>query len=836
VIILLLSSSYIICEEKNAKEIHVEIGNISIDKQSQSSDNTHTLYFQKDKLNKLNFMSLDITMYMKPIDIVLVLDSSSSMNNRDIKDSKGNLVYYRMDIQKRIARQIIESLYNSSNIGLVIFGSDKKDEISKYDIGTTRQELIQVVDQLQSFGSKTKGGEALNTALEMAHTNDRQCLILVISDGLEVGEGFSIADFIVKAQNYKIIIITSKLGTEETDESLQELATKTKGKYFLIIEEREMYSLTYHIIDIINNQSLNNVILEFLAPEELYIDNIKYYQGQRPQQENLKLQWNSILADETIEFTTIFGVTGEDLLNKKFFEIEYGLSYTNQLTKELKNLSFTPQKINVKFESIWEYYKRIIIETFNHYKIHISLVFLFILIILILHFRWKNNRKRLLKEQGNHLLQAKIFKEKKEFEGALSHLEKADKISIKLNKKSDPNISKEISEMEKIIEDLEKEKKRVQTLTSEITNLIETIKRFATDEFLQHSLQDFEILKEELGNQLKPEILGEKVTSIFKTNEIEHIKKLKIDLTKLKKNLLENKQRIEKANHIYKQTKPTLEVLLQKNNLDVKRVTEAIEDTEVPHLVLNYVINDHPELQSTWNEIILDKLKDEREAFKIAENLMNQNEFKKAENLLLKAQEKAKEIGEKDLLQNIEKLLHDCRRNLEHVYETLSQTYLEGMDLFKEHQYSEAQSKFQKVITLGEQIHDESWIEKGKSMIQKCEQHIVWEEQTQAIIGKMKEFHGIASTEWLGRYVESENIDELLRYIRSEYNKKSDDDSQYRIYPFEQPPVFIDFYALANYIIEHPGEIGGKIPPNYLYIPVQVQKELLELLKPSRGG
>ena len=835
-ITLVLSSSYISCEENDKKDINIEIKGISIDKQWQSPNNINTLYFQRDKLEEIGLFTLDIEMYINPVDIILVLDSSMSMNSRDIKDSDGDKVIYRMDIQKRIARQVIESLFDSSNIGIIVFGHAKTDKIVEKNLTTERKELIKIIDNLEPFSENTRGGKALDAAIEMAHDDDRQCILLLISDGLEVGEGYSISDFTRKAQNYKIKIYCVKIGTAKTGGNLEDLASKTKGKYYSVEKERDIYPLTSDITNITNDHSLNNVILEFIVPEEIQIENLKYYQGQRALQKNLALQWESIPANETIEFTTTFGAIGEQVQDKKFLEIGYELSYQNPLTEEKNNLVFNPQKINVKIETKWNYYKRIFFETLDTHKILISLVLIIFTIVIVLHYRWKYDKKRLQKEKSNHLLQAKKLTEKREFEGALAHLEKADKISIRLNKKSDPDISKKISYLENTIDNLEKIKKRVQTLIVDIIQLIETIQHYAPIEFLRHSLTDFEVIQEEMGANLRAEKLGEKATSIFKTNDIDEIKHLEVDLRKLKKILSNNEEKIGKAYEIYIQTKPTLETLLQKNNLDIDRITEAIEDTEVPHLVLNYVINDHPELQSTWNELITDKLKDEREAFQMAENYMSQNEFKKAENLLLKAKRKAEKIDEKNLLKNIEKLLEDCRKHLEDITETVSKTYLEGMDLFKTHEYAEAQSKFQKVKTLGEQIHDESWIEKGKSMIIKCDQYIIWDEQTRAIIDKLKESNGIAPIPWLGRYVETDNIDELLRYIRNEYNKQRGDDTQYRIYPYEQPPVFIDFYALANYIIENPGEIGGKIPPNHLSIPVPLQKELLELLKPSHRG
>lgn len=98
----------------------------------------------------------------------------------------------------------------------------------------------------------------------------------------------------------------------------------------------------------------------------------------------------------------------------------------------------------------------------------------------------------------------------------------------------------------------------------------------------------------------------------------------------------------------------------------------------------------------------------------------------------------------------------------------------------------------------------------------------------------MEEVNGIASIDWLAQYVESDNIEELLRYIRQEYNSEGDETVHYRIYPYEDPPVFIDFFALSKHILDNPNEIWGNIPPNNLEIPVDIQKELLEIMKSFR--
>lgn len=828
VISLLLCAPVAVGQGYDSKEVSMDVIH---------PENNKIIFFEYKKADKTQYFSIDILIQVKPVNVILLLDESSSMNNKDIEDIYGIASVSRMEIQKRISRQILESVNSVSEIALVFFGGN---EIRQYAFGSDRELLKSEVDDMVPHGDKSRGGEGLSQAIDIAKGSGRHCIVIVISDGLELLGEYKLVDSIGDAVNNDIVVHSVLLGKVDTGYDMAQIATKTNGLFFRIEEEEDISSMMSKITNPVNGQCLEDVVLRLVAPSGVYIDDTTTLQGDKPQLNATKLKWDRISYEEPVALKTKIGVQG-GRVDRNFSSLEpnFMFSFRNRFQGKDQEVQINIGTVGLDFETEEEYEERIREEFFEKNKLYIGLTMSISVIVVFFIIKRKINMTNLRKELEYHKSQVPLLEDKRDYESAMHHVERAIFICSKLKDDREKELSRKYRELTGLVSQLKEEKAKAEALLNEISRLTETIRKFAPSEYLQHSLSDYNILEEKMGPHLRIDRLGHRASQIFEENELAQIKDLQEELEHIREVLSVNLRKVQRAKDLYEQTKPTLEILLQGNNLDNERVSHVIEDSALASSVLNLVIADHQELKSRWNNEIIDEIKDEKRSFLKAQELMNQGDFRNAEIFLEKALEIAQKTEQYDLAEEIYRKLSECKERIQEIHEEMISSFNEGMELFKNHLYSDAMTKFFTARTLAEHINDASQVERAKSMILRCEKGDIWEEQKTAIRKKMEEVNGVASIEWLTRYVEvdPDDMDRLLRDIRDEFNRKGDQNiEQYRVYRYESIPIFIDFYALSKYLFDHAGEIGGKIPPNNLEIPIDVQNELLELMRPSRGG
>ena len=190
--------------------------------------------------------SIDSDIPKKGINVILVLDKSGTMQYAQEDVS-------RLDKAKKIANDIVNRLDSNDFVGLVEFGRNVRVPLclsSKDNIDFSKR-----VKEVGQTDDSAAIGDALYTAVDMASsfTNTRS-IIFLLSDGVNVGEFFSINDSINYAVEAKTTINTIYLGSKEPVffvydlmedgvtpyknyiqpgyELLMDIAHKTNGSYY----------------------------------------------------------------------------------------------------------------------------------------------------------------------------------------------------------------------------------------------------------------------------------------------------------------------------------------------------------------------------------------------------------------------------------------------------------------------------------------------------------------------------------------------------------------------------------------------------------------------------
>lgn len=180
-------------------------------------------------------------------DILLVVDISNSMNERDFKYN--NKVYDRLSAVKSVVGSFVDER-SEDRLGLVVFGTRAYMQVPMtYD----RQSLKEVLMSLDAgmAGNSTSIGDALGVALKNLALDDRPAenkVIILLTDGENNDGHLSFPQAIELAKQEKIKVYTIGVGNDrETffgtlfnipvsqeldEESLKQLAAATKGDYF----------------------------------------------------------------------------------------------------------------------------------------------------------------------------------------------------------------------------------------------------------------------------------------------------------------------------------------------------------------------------------------------------------------------------------------------------------------------------------------------------------------------------------------------------------------------------------------------------------------------------
>jgi tight adherence protein B len=177
----------------------------------------------------------------RPQDVVLLIDTSGSMQGAPIQDAKS------------AARSFLQGMSSSDRVALVSFAV-KPVVVS--DFTSDRGALIAAIDALDAAG-ETAVHDALVAASKLVSNTDRQVTFVLLSDG---GDTVSINSFdnavdAVKATGVPVFAVALESG-EWDPQALQLLASASGGRYLGVADSAELTSLYQGIARELQNRYL----------------------------------------------------------------------------------------------------------------------------------------------------------------------------------------------------------------------------------------------------------------------------------------------------------------------------------------------------------------------------------------------------------------------------------------------------------------------------------------------------------------------------------------------------------------------------------------------------
>jgi Ca-activated chloride channel family protein len=196
-----------------------------------------------DKLEKVKQMS--------PLNVVIVLDCSTSMQGR------------KLEFIKSTAIEIVRSLRNEDIFSLVTFYDRAKTVITAAPYANNIQNITQI-RMLQTRGG-TEIYKGLKSGFNEVRKNiDKKFLnhIILITDGHTYGDEVNCQTLAKKCAEEKIGINCLGIGEKWNDVFLESLATITGGSCYYIKEPRDIPNLLKH-----NFLNLGNIIIDGISLE-----------------------------------------------------------------------------------------------------------------------------------------------------------------------------------------------------------------------------------------------------------------------------------------------------------------------------------------------------------------------------------------------------------------------------------------------------------------------------------------------------------------------------------------------------------------------------------------
>ena len=173
------------------------------------------------------------------IDIMLAMDISASMENKDIPPS-------RLSVAKRVAKKFIEGRFQD-RIGMVIFSGEP---FSLCPLTTDYDMLKDYIDEISPSLIKTSGtaiGNALGMCINrMREIDSKSKVAILLSDGDNTAGNLDPLTSAQLAKAFGIKVYTIAVGSdkdpaEKVDEStLREIAKTSNGKFFRAMDARSL--------------------------------------------------------------------------------------------------------------------------------------------------------------------------------------------------------------------------------------------------------------------------------------------------------------------------------------------------------------------------------------------------------------------------------------------------------------------------------------------------------------------------------------------------------------------------------------------------------------------
>lgn len=218
----------------------------------------------------------DKNITIEVVDIMLVLDTSSSMLAEDFKPN-------RLEAVKHAAKDFIDNR-KGDRVGLLVFGKETFIQCPlTVDYGVLNN-LLSEVTVVEPKYDGTAIGIAIANAINRLRVNDSKSkVIILLSDGSNNTGAIDPIAAAKIAKDYNIRIYTIGAGTRQAvtqipggryirneidEESLKGIASETGGKYFRAIDKQSLAGIYAEINDLEKSEVIVNYYSEY---REIYL-------------------------------------------------------------------------------------------------------------------------------------------------------------------------------------------------------------------------------------------------------------------------------------------------------------------------------------------------------------------------------------------------------------------------------------------------------------------------------------------------------------------------------------------------------------------------------------
>lgn len=196
-------------------------------------------------------------------DMLLIVDLSGSMDEKDFTDAEGNKIT-RINAVKQVLREFI-ARRKGDRLGLAVFGNAAFPQTSFTEDHRT---VLKLLDELQTgmAGPRTMIGDALGLAVRLfdaAESPDKVAILL--TDGNDTGSKMPVGRAAQIAADQGVTIYTVAIGDPESvgeneldSDTLQSISDTTGGRFFLALD-RDTLSTVYAVLDRLEPQKLQTI-------------------------------------------------------------------------------------------------------------------------------------------------------------------------------------------------------------------------------------------------------------------------------------------------------------------------------------------------------------------------------------------------------------------------------------------------------------------------------------------------------------------------------------------------------------------------------------------------
>lgn len=814
-----------------------------------------------------------IEISVRPADMVLLLDISSSMKN--YPDPKVNKGRYRIDLEKRIAAQLISEAPSYTKIAVIPFGEEDTPNI---DFTNDKSYLQDIINKLEAKGSQSRAGGKLNDALTMASKNENPCIIVLITDGVEAGEGlYLFNDFIGRGSVEGIPIFCALINPTLDYKEFEKKIIETHGILTIVQEEFDVPIFSEHVRNSVGNYALKDFTMQVRPSPDVKSTLIEVIQGSnlspKISETTVKVAAFSPRTKLKLSIESTFDA-------EKYFEPQYTIPYSveitfvNPLSQEKVHLSdMKSPQVYFEFESFFE-----------HYQLSIMFFILGAVGVMGMVITRGYNRHLKRTEARSLVISAENDVISHEFKAAIENLEKAAKIYRELGDQVAKKYDSQMEDLKRKLNEMEKKKSKIMKISAETQkNLKDAMQVLRTERYIEGFFPSFTRLHNVLGVQYvtNPALTGA-MESVKSNKDPEVVDRYYHNFEKFSSESDPQFLGFRRALNLYENenSKELMKLLLQQYQcLGIDNIAEVFfEEKEVARLLLDLWKLNHPEKKGEFNVYISSE---EKEGYELLTKLKDMHENISQRMNTLRRETSCTTI---ELLNNIIADIDKARGLSQGVLQEFSSKYEETLDPEYESVVNTCKD-IQKDLILKRdnaellknntekdiEIKTQSFLDEFKELKRRIELGDYQEDIVNAVyrlhtmfqsvgaVNASNECHSVATDldkklsiiglldntkaisiprlcENIGIHPDEkgkQKVEDLCRQIIAEKNKRS---NQYQLFTECNPEIFLDFNLLAQYTLER-----GKVPPEVetdietISLPKEVRVDLINVLKRSRG-